>query len=266
MVRQRLIQDMNTSGTPDEQIGALVSDFQHVPHNFFREEELHARFYSRGHATFPKYSTYDGQEVSTFRYRYDTIWRYRRGDRFAQRYRRAGTTDSFDFVILRRYFIQRSQHIAVLNRDESRRASLRCPHQEEPFYTCGPIQYAIELKMAPLRYDPEVTEGDLNRLEDRMLLSTRKVAMERIKQAYLLGFSPGPAPDLPRAHCMVASCLQQHQSLYPDGQPRVLVATPTQTVLGGDWPEDVEFPNVVARDGWPTEARAEDANAEEPGP
>jgi hypothetical protein len=263
MVRQRLIDDMNTSGTPDEQIAALVSDFQHVPHDFFREEELHARFYSRGQKAFPKYSTHDGHEVSVFRYRYDTIWRYRRGDRFAQRYRTTGTTDTFDFVILRRHFIQRSQHLGVLNRDESRRASLRCPHQEEPFYTCGPVQNAIELKMASLQYAAEVTEGDLNRLEDRMLLSTRKVAMERIQQAYVLGFSQGPAPDLARAHSMVASCLQQHQTLYPDGRLLVLVATPTQTVLGGDWPEDVEFPNVVVRSGWPTAASAGDEHQDE---
>ena len=50
---------------------------------------------------------------------------------------------------------------------------------------------------------------------------------------------------------MVASCLQLYKARYPNGSLCVLVATPEQTVLGGDWPEEIEFPNVVVQKGWP---------------
>ncbi len=87
MARAGLIRDMQTPGTPDEQIAALVEDFQQNPRDFFREEELHARFLSRCREAFPRYPTWERHEVATVRHHYDTIWRYKRGDRFAQRYR-----------------------------------------------------------------------------------------------------------------------------------------------------------------------------------
>ncbi len=157
-------------GRPDEQIAVLVRDFQEAPHDFFCEQELHAHFYRLGYDAYPtKYPTTDGNSVTAFRHQYETIWRYSSGDRFAQRRRGSGSTATFDFAILQPYFIEHSDYLTAMNKDEQRRAKVRLPQQIETFYGNSPVQVAIEVKMAVFRNALEVTEGDVNRLEDRML-------------------------------------------------------------------------------------------------
>ncbi len=247
-----LLDQPHTPGRPDEQIAALLRDFQKAPQDFFCQQELHAHFYSLGrHALSTRYPTTDGIPVNAFHCQYETIWRYASGDRFATRNRDHGSTAMFDFAVLQKYFIEHSDYLTAMNKDEQRRAKVRLPQQIETFYGFSPVQAAIEIKMAAFRNALEVTEGDINRLEDRMLTACCKLAQERIRQAYVVGLSHGPLPDLPRAQATVATCLQLHQARYPERHISVLVATPTQTVLGGDWPEDVEFPNVASQGGWP---------------
>ena len=254
-----------TPGRPDEQIAALVRDFQEAPHDFSCEQELHAHFYSLGRNAYPtKYPTTDRNHVTAFRYQYATIWRYTSGDRFTQRQHNSGSTATFDFAVLQKHFIENSDYLTVMNKDEQRRAKIRPPQKLETYYGWSPVQAAIEIKMAAFLKAMEVTEGDINRLEDRMLTACRKLAQERIRQSYVVGISHGPLPDLPRAQAMIATCLQLHRARYPDGSLSVLVATPTQTILGGDWAEDVEFPKVASQGGWPV-SRNEDIRSE-PGP
>ena len=251
MVRPGTVSPPDTPGSPDKQIVALVRDFQQAPYDCIDEKELHAKFFSLCRDAFPKYYTQDGQKVAAFRYQYETVWRYRQGDRFAQRHRNVGTTATFDFAILPGGFIRMFDYLTVANKDEQRRARLRCPPESEFLYTAWAVQCAIELKMASVHNALEATEGDVNRLEDRMLTACCKVAQEKVKQAYVVGLSRGPLPDLPRAHSMVASCRQLYQARYPDGNVCLVLATPKHTVLGGNWPEGIEFPNVAVLDGQP---------------
>ena len=251
MVRPGAVQPPYTPGSPDKQIVALVRDFQQSPLECLHEKELHAKFFSLCRDAFAEYYTQDGQKVGAFRYQYETIWRYKQGDRFAQRHRNVGTTATFDFAILRGGFIQLSPYLTAANKDEQRRARLRCPPESEVIFTSFAVQCAVELKMASVHNALEATEGDVNRLEDRMLTACCKLAQEKVEQAYIVGLSRGPLPDLARAHSMVASCLQLHQARFPDGSVWLVVATPEQTVLGGGWPEGIEFPNVAVLDGRP---------------
>ena len=252
MVRPGAIHPKETPGSPDEPIVALVRDFQRSPLACHHEKELHAYFYSLCREAFTSvYASRDQQRVSAFHYQYETIWRYRRDDRFSQRYRNVGTTATFDFAVLRGGIIQRLPFLTVVNKTELARAELRCPPEIESRYTSAIVQCAIELKMVDVHDALETTEADVNRLEDRMLAACCKLAQERVKRVYILGLSRGPLPDLPRAQSMVANCLQLYQARYPDGKRKlcVLVATPEHTVLGGDWPQGLEFPNVAGLEG-----------------
>jgi hypothetical protein len=241
----------STPGSPDEPIAALVRDFQQRPLECLHEPELHAKFYLTCRSQFPNCSTQDQQVVAAFRYQYETIWRYRQGDRFSQRYRNVGTTAIFDFVVLRGSHVHQFPFLTVVNKIEKERNKLRGPPGLESRYTSGIIQCVIELKMVNVQDALETTEADANRLEDRMLASCCKLGQERPKRAYVVGLSRGPLPDLSRARSMVANCLQLYKSRYPGGSLCVLVATPEQTILGGDWPQELEFPNVAVLDDLP---------------
>jgi hypothetical protein len=138
-----------------------------------------------------------------------------------------------------------------VNKIEKERKKLRCPLGLESRYTSGLIQCVIELKMVNVQDALETTEADANRLEDRMLASCCKLGQEKPKRAYVVGLSRGPLPDLSRARSMVANCLQLYKSRYAGGSLCVLVATPEHTVLGGDWPQELEFPNVAVLDDLP---------------
>jgi len=246
MVRPGAVVPAETRGNPDEPIIALIHDFQQFPLECLHERELHAKFYSMCRSAFPAIcTTLDKVKVAAFHCQYETIWRYRQGDRFSQRYRGVGNTATFDFAVLRIGNIRLLPFLTVVNKTEEGRARLRCSPKEEFLYSSRLIQCAIELKMADVHSVLETTEADVNRLEDRMLSSCCKVAQERVRKAYILGLSRGPLPDLPRAQSMIDNCLQLYQSRYPKGSLCVLVATPEHTVPGGDWPEGLEFPNVA---------------------
>ncbi len=253
----RLTKTADTFTRPDEPIAALVRDFQMTPFDYFCEQELHAHFFGQCRNAFPEHRTHEGIYLKAFHCQYETIWRYTGGDRFAQRQRNSGSTATFDFAVLQPYFIEHSDYLTAMNKDEQRRTQVRLPQQIETYYGWSPVQAAIEIKMAAFRNALEITEGDVNRLEGRMLTACCKLAQERIRQAYIVVLSHGPLPDLPRAQAMVATCLQLHEARYPGEHLRVLVATPTQTILGGDWPEDVEFPNVASQGGWPVPRQEE---------
>ena len=249
---------------PDEQIAALVRDFQEASHDFLCEKELHAHFHRLGRDAYPKkYQTLDEQAMSPFRHDYETLWRYHSGDRFADRHRNSGSTATFDFALLQPYFIEHADYLTVGNKNEQQREMIRSLRPIPIYLGCSPIQAAIEIKMAARRNAHDVTAGDANRLEDRMLAACCKLAQERVGHAYVVGISHGLMPDLRRAQATVTTCLRLLQARYPDAHMCVLVATPTQTVLGGDWAEEVEWPNVVARGGWPV-AQVEQA-VREPG-
>jgi hypothetical protein len=260
----QLLKQADTPASPDERIAALVRDFQLTPLDFFCEPDLHAHFFGQCRNAFPEHRTHEGIYLKTFHCQYETFWRYPSGDRFAERRVDCGSTATFDFVVLRKEFIERSDYLIAINKNELQRKMVRRQPGAEAFDAYAPVQFAIEIKMATFRSAKEVTEGDINRLEDRMLTACRKLAQERVRQSYVVGISHGPLPDMPRAHAMVATCLQLHRARYPDGILSVLVATPTQTILGGDWAEDIEFPKVASQGGWPV-SRNEDAGSE-PGP
>jgi hypothetical protein len=241
------------SGEPgqlDQQIAALVTDFQQTPGTFFCEEELQAEFYSRCRGEFPAYPTFDQQQVATFRYKYRTSLRYRSGDRFAEGHASKGSFTAFDFVLLRRESVSCAPYITIAN-NEARRlypsGTLLVPSEAQ-----WAVQAAIELKLVAFQEDRTTSEAAVNRLEDRMLTACCKFAQERVGSGFIVGLSFGPLPDLARAQGIVSSCLQLYQSRRPESSLSVLVATPSQTVVGGDWHERAAFANVVASGGWPT--------------
>ena len=251
MTHIQIMKAQATPGNPEAQIAEIVRIFQETPYDFFSEPELHARFYSLCRDKFPTFKTSDGKSVAAFRCQYETVWRYQRGDRFSDRYHDRGTVSTFDFVVLRRGFILYSTYLTVLNKTEPLRTEFRTPPGKDQFYTSLPTQQAIELKLAHVQDKLEISEGQINRLEDRLLAACCKLAQERVPHAYIIGLSQGPQPDWPRANSMVDACLRLYKARYPDGEISVCVATPEQTLLGGDWLEEVEFPKVTIAKGWP---------------
>lgn len=234
---------LKTPGNPDESIVALVREFQTAPFGFFHERELHARFYSLCHDTFPSCQTKDDRLVPTFHHRYRTVWRYVRGHRYAQRHRDIGSPGVFDFVVLRYGDILNLPYTTVLNETELHRATRRAP-PEYGDMARELVQCAVELKLAETLETAETTVGDVARLEDRMMTACCKVAADQVSDNYVLGFSRGPMPDLDRARMIIDNCLRIHQTRAPEDPIRVLVATPEFVTLGGDWAVGLDFPNL----------------------
>lgn len=235
----------------EDQIVTLVRDYQSSWQDFFCEAELHAHFYHQCRAAFPRYRNKDGIETTSIHHRYETFWRYVDGDRFAKRHQSLGDYATFDFVFLRDVFIQTSSLRGLTNRYEPAKALARNYPGTDMQTRDIAIVCAIEIKLASPGEDGEVDRYDINRLEDRMLDAVRKIAAERIQRAFIVGLSQGPPPDLSRAQAIVAMCMQLHSARYPEGNLSVAVATPQQTVLGGEWSEEADFPRVVAQRGWP---------------
>lgn len=251
-----------TSASPDAQIVALVQSFQQDPYNFFNEQDLHGKFFSLCHDTFPKCGTRDRHQVSAFRHAYPTFWRYRQGDHYARGHLTGGSAGTFDFVVLRYGMVVQRTLVDVMNHDEQQRHSLvhppkdliKLPHRDpiilSPWnHASAMVQCAVELKMAQLRDKLAVTDGDVNRLEDAMLESCRKLALERIDDAFVLGFSHGPLPDLDRARSIIFNCLSLHGSRFPKGRLRVAIVLPTQTVPSGNWSDEYPLPNALVPAG-----------------
>ena len=157
-------------------------------------------------------------------------------------------------MVLGQRFIGRSNYLAVASHNKQCREERPLSPEHEAYYDSFPssvVQCAIEVKMASLRDSLEISAPQVNQLEDSMLAACCKLAQEHIPNAYILGLSHGPLPDPSRAYQMVAGCLQLYSARYPAGCLRVAVATPTQTVLGGDWLEETEFPNLAFARGYP---------------
>jgi len=230
---------------------AATDSFQEAPLDCFCPAELHASFYLGCRDAFPIYRTRDGYPVAAFRAQYLTVWRYQDGERYAQRYRSRGKPGTLDFVVLREEFIVRSDLVTVLNGAEHHRNELRPSTAQQSSCSSWPVQCAVELKMAQFRDELAIDEGEANRLEIAMMDASCKLAQERVEKAYVVGISPGLIPDLPKASGIVSLCLQMFESRNRRGHLGVVLATAGGTVVGGDWSEELEFPNVAISGGWP---------------
>jgi hypothetical protein len=208
-------------------IQQLVSDFYVRPHDFFHEQELHTHFYGLCREKLGTEVTSDHCEVSLFRHEYETIWRYsRKKNKYGKRYDQGRGTKAgtFDFAILSREFVKTNSYLTVVNKDEDRRANLRTTHARD---RCSPaIDIGIEFKMAHLAKSLRVRRGDVNKLSEGMLIDARKLAHERVKLGYLLGFSHGPLPSNEQAEEITKTCRAEFETISPEGQLRILLASP----------------------------------------
>ena len=113
------------------------------------------------------------------------------------------------------------------------------------------VQCGIELKLAAVRQSMAVSGFEVERFENSLLAACCKLAKECVDHAYVIGLSHGPQPDAMRAYTIIGACMQLYASRRCRGPIYFALATPTHTVLAGDWSEEIEFPNVVFAGGYP---------------
>ena len=212
-------------------IRELVKIFQANPKNIFHEKQLHSIFYYICHGQFGSVLTQDNYgPVELFRQEYNSIYRYSRHDAppFSKRYVDGTPTISgriphsaeFDFVILNKKFVASHELLTVINKDEVRRRHLRTEKQTQA------IDIGIEFKMAHIRSSLNVNPGEINILIRGMLEDARKLALERIPEAFLVGLSHGPLPDEEEAQNIVTICQEEYGHYNDIDNLRVAIATP----------------------------------------
>jgi hypothetical protein len=205
-----------------EKIGRLVAEFQACPWEYFHEKDLHSRFAGLCHGAFGSAKPTDRDfEVDLFRQEYDTVWRYyRAGEKaFAERYAREGTTAALDFAVLSPEFVRTHEWLTVVNKDENRRASLRRANAPNPAIDIG-----IEFKMIHFRTTDFVQESDVTTLRKGMLEDCRKLRLEAMPFAFLIGFSHGIRPSVAEVAQIEAACQEEYAQYNGSGSLRVMVA------------------------------------------
>jgi hypothetical protein len=227
-------------------IAKLVREFQTNPVHFFHERELHAKFFGKCRHEFGTATTADGFAVPLFRYEYDSIWKYARHDPelFAHRLSDRGTTACLDFVLLRTDFVTGHRLLDVINKCEPRRRRFRDAVVWDIDNTSAAYEVGIEFKMAYRRCAESILQGQVNALSAGMRLDARKLAVERVRIGYVLGFSHGPLPDNQSAVNVVHNTLQEYTARRENGVPtqlRVLLAKPGRTVLSQGWIDPADF-------------------------
>jgi hypothetical protein len=211
----------------EEKIHILIEQFRVKSHDFFHEKDLHATFFALCRDAFgnakPKGSE---NSLRLFRHEYDTVWRYRRANGYNDRSETVGTSACLDFALLDAAFVSTQDHHTVMNKNERNRQQLRCSYRNTIDDRSPAVLIGIEFKMAIARSASRVQGGGVRALAEGMLADCRKLAMERIPCAYVLGFSHGPRPSENEAAQIAAACEREYLCHYSAGRIRVLVATP----------------------------------------
>lgn len=209
----------------------LADAFTASPTDFFHEKELHTAFFPMCRVAFGEEAPRGAKTpVQLFRHEYDTLWRYRRSDGFANRYETEGTTACLDFALLDRGFVAGHDLYTVMNKSEPLRKRLRAAAGPSPALVVG-----VEFKMAIARSTAGVGVSGVTGLQEGMLADCRKLAWERIPIAYVLGFSHGPRPDSAEAERVAEACITEFRQYNPQGDPRILVVTPELRLQRGSW-------------------------------
>ena len=225
---------------------------QENPYEFFCEPELHAKFYSLCRDKFPTFDTPDGKRVAAFRSQYDTVWRYQAGDRFAER---PPGTAALSRPRLRGTPPKLHQSFVLPNGPGTRMSdfgwSTRLQPEQEPRYKSEPVQAGHRAEASGhVQNLLEVSEGQVNRLEDRLLASCCKLAQERVGHAYIIGLSHGPLPDTrgPVAWSSVA-CRRTRPATLQGRSPSVW-RHPANASWAETGARNVEFPKVTESEDW----------------
>jgi hypothetical protein len=243
----------------DTAIVSLVRIFRSAPHDSFHEKELHSVFFSLARQFFQNAQTTDGFQVSLLRQEFETIWLYQKKNTtspFSFRYPEQGqgvraTTGCFDFALLQKTFVEQHDLITVINKHEPSRRHLRPPPgQLWANNQCSvALDSAVEFKMAHRRPQLDISQAQINDLQDGMVLDCRKLGRERVPAAYVLGFSHGPRPNRQDASIILRACNNEFASSCdgPNGRCslRVVLATPAETFLPANWQDPGTVPGAI---------------------
>lgn len=236
----------------EDAIATLARQFQESPKQFFHERELHATFFGLCRHRLPIVATKDAHQIQVFRYEYESIWKYKRSAPapYTEPLEDRGTTACLDFVVLREQFVRDHNLLMVINKDETLRSELRKKLWADDG-SSRVIEVGIEFKMAHRSKNFDIKIGQINSLHNGMLLDSRKLAVERVSNGYLLGFSHGSAPDKDTAAKIIQEVIREHSKVRSDqlnvrSDPlavklNVLLATPDKTYLSAGWRDPGAF-------------------------
>ena len=228
--------------TLERKMALLIQQFAEDPYQLFHENEVHAVFFGLTREPVGAATPRNHQRpVHLLRHEYDTIWRYSNQEGFRTRFADQGTTACLDFAVLKEEFITANDLLTVINKDENRRKALRRQATGQDCIDSPAIHAGVEFKMLHVRTAIEVM-GDEGFVKE-MHRDSRKLGLEGIAHAYVLGLSHGPWPEQRYAATIASECRQCYQTYKLDGSIRVLVATPAQTTLLGNWTDSNLFPN-----------------------
>lgn len=205
-------------------IRELIDEFHKGPNNFFHEREIHSFFFNLCRNEFgeakPKKN---GTAVDLFRQEYNTIWRYKRSDKvsFAKRYTDEGRTGVIDFVILNKGFVENHDLLTVINKDESRRNTIRSGNMTNPAINVG-----IEFKMSHLTKTLSIGKAAINKLKIGLREDCRKLAQELIPNVYIIAFSHGKLPEQEEVNDIAYECKQEYANYNPKGNISMFFITP----------------------------------------
>jgi hypothetical protein len=146
-------------------------------------------------------------------------------------------TGSLDFAILNAEFVRTTNLLTVINKHEPHRVPRRG-------MASNALDHAIEFKMAHIRETKIVSQRALKDLRTGVMEDCRKLAHEEPRQAYMLAFSHpnGPAPE--DAAFMLRQGLAEFARIGQRGSLAILLATPTDTYVSGNWMNASGFPNA----------------------
>ena len=205
-------------------LNQLIKDFRTKGHQFFSERELHGRFFELARNALGTCKTADGHAIHRLRAEYNSVFRYRRADGYQQRYVSEGMPLSFDFAVLHEHFVTRNDLLTVINKDETRRQSLRAlmgqPHLANPAMAA-----AVEFKMAHRSSSVDVGDGKINKLRQEMIIDARKLAQEQIRFSYLVGFAHGTSLTKRAMESIAHDCATAFGQIWPNGRLCVVLAT-----------------------------------------
>lgn len=225
----------------ESRIAELVQRFQADPLHYFSERELHGEFFGLCRGEFGMARPLgEKRDVPLFRHEYNTLWRHRRdkrGTSFETRSSTDGVAGSLDFAILNAEFVRANDLLTVINKHEPRRASRRnmAPNA---------LDHAIEFKMAHIREAEIVSQRALKDLHTGVMEDCRKLAHEEPRQAFMLAFSHPNGPEPNDATFTLRQGLAEFARLWQHGSLAILLATPTDTYVSGNWRDASGFPNA----------------------
>lgn len=189
----------------------LFQSFKENPQNFFSEREIHCLFWEKAKDAFGSAPAREGvKAIRLLRHEYESVWRYKRKNKFEEKYSNEGSTAAFDFVVLKKSFVESNDHLTVVNKDEPKRRSLR--------NLDGIFDLVIEFKMAHHRNQGKITQSQEDAYLRDMILDARKCAQEKPGTAVIIGLSHGPRPDKAGMERIYSEIQAEFSKYNPNGK------------------------------------------------